>query len=45
MLAYSFGKLFGKTPLLKLTPTKTTEGFIGSFFATLFITYFLTGFL
>jgi phosphatidate cytidylyltransferase len=28
-MAYIFGSLFGKTPLIKLSPNKTLEGFIG----------------
>lgn len=28
-MAYIFGMLFGKTPLIKLSPKKTWEGFIG----------------
>ena len=31
----SLGKLFGKTPLIKLSPKKTVEGFVGAFFCTL----------
>jgi len=33
--AYLFGNLFGRTPLIKLSPKKTWEGFIGGTFATL----------
>lgn len=29
------GKLFGKTPLIKLSPKKTVEGFVGAFICTL----------
>lgn len=36
--AYAVGKLFGKTPLLDISPNKTLEGFYGGF-----ITTFLTG--
>uniref|UniRef100_A0A0A9W898 Phosphatidate cytidylyltransferase n=1 Tax=Lygus hesperus TaxID=30085 RepID=A0A0A9W898_LYGHE len=32
--AYLFGFFFGKTPLIKLSPKKTWEGFIGGGFAT-----------
>ncbi|KAF9591792.1 hypothetical protein IFM89_007347 [Coptis chinensis] len=34
--AYIFGFFFGKTPLIKLSPKKTWEGFIGASFATVF---------
>lgn len=33
-MAYVFGFFFGKTPLIKLSPKKTWEGFIGGAFAT-----------
>ena len=33
--AYLFGFFFGKTPLIKLSPKKTWEGFIGGIFGTL----------
>ncbi|RXW24991.1 hypothetical protein EST38_g877 [Candolleomyces aberdarensis] len=32
--AYIWGKLFGRTPLIKLSPKKTVEGFIGAFGST-----------
>lgn len=32
--AYFFGFYFGKTPLIKLSPKKTWEGFIGASVAT-----------
>lgn len=35
IMAYFFGFFFGKTPLIKLSPKKTWEGFIGGFFATM----------
>ncbi|PHT44037.1 Phosphatidate cytidylyltransferase 1 [Capsicum baccatum] len=38
--AYFFGFFFGKTPLIKLSPKKTWEGFIGASIATM-ITAFL----
>jgi phosphatidate cytidylyltransferase len=34
VLSFS-GKTFGKTPLFKLSPKKTVEGFVGAFFCTL----------
>lgn len=33
-MAYLFGFFFGRTPLIKLSPKKTWEGFIGGGFAT-----------
>lgn len=33
--AYFFGFFFGKTPLIKLSPKKTWEGFIGASVATI----------
>lgn len=38
LLMYAYvlvGKLFGKTPLIKLSPKKTVEGFVGAFICTL----------
>lgn len=35
IMAYLFGFFFGKTPLIKLSPKKTWEGFIGGFFLTI----------
>lgn len=35
VMAYICGKAFGKTPLIKLSPKKTMEGFVGAFFCTL----------
>ena len=34
IMAYLFGFFFGKTPLIKLSPKKTWEGFIGGAFST-----------
>ncbi|KAF4074340.1 hypothetical protein AMELA_G00238380 [Ameiurus melas] len=34
IMAYMFGFFFGRTPLIKLSPKKTWEGFIGGFFST-----------
>jgi phosphatidate cytidylyltransferase len=35
IMAYVFGKIFGKTPLIKISPNKTWEGFLGAFVSTL----------
>ncbi|WVR04510.1 hypothetical protein IAU60_001514 [Kwoniella sp. DSM 27419] len=35
VMAYVCGKLFGRTPLIKLSPKKTVEGFVGAFVCTL----------
>ncbi|EFJ51978.1 hypothetical protein VOLCADRAFT_56233, partial [Volvox carteri f. nagariensis] len=39
--AYLAGFFFGRTPLIKLSPKKTWEGFIGGFLGTLVIAFFL----
>lgn len=33
--AHNVGKAFGRTPLIKLSPKKTVEGFVGAFICTL----------
>jgi len=43
-MAYMFGFFFGKTPLIKLSPKKTWEGFIGGGISTVFITLALSHF-
>ncbi|KAK4689821.1 phosphatidate cytidylyltransferase, partial [Tremellales sp. Uapishka_1] len=35
VMAYICGKAFGRTPLIKLSPKKTVEGFVGAFICTL----------
>ena len=37
IMAYICGKLFGKTQLIKISPNKTWEGFIGAFLSTLIV--------
>ncbi|XP_044860895.1 phosphatidate cytidylyltransferase 2 isoform X1 [Mauremys mutica] len=48
IMAYMFGFFFGRTPLIKLSPKKTWEGFIGGFFATvlfgLLLSYLMSGY-
>ncbi|KAA0717331.1 Phosphatidate cytidylyltransferase 1 [Triplophysa tibetana] len=39
IMAYLFGFFFGRTPLIKLSPKKTWEGFIGGFFATVVFSF------
>ncbi|KAJ6805289.1 putative phosphatidate cytidylyltransferase 1 [Iris pallida] len=43
--AYFFGFFFGRTPLIKLSPKKTWEGFIGASFATIFSAFLLANIL
>ncbi|KAJ5072686.1 phosphatidate cytidylyltransferase photoreceptor-specific [Anaeramoeba ignava] len=43
--AYLSGITFGKTPLIKLSPKKTWEGFIGAFIITIVLGFFTAGFL
>ena len=40
IFAYIFGKLFGKTKLIEISPNKTIEGFVGGLIST-----FIFGFL
>ncbi|XP_067377539.1 phosphatidate cytidylyltransferase 1 isoform X3 [Channa argus] len=41
IMAYLFGFFFGRTPLIKLSPKKTWEGFIGGFFSTVVFGFIL----
>jgi len=43
--AYLAGFFFGRTPLIKLSPKKTWEGFIGGFVGTLIASWFLSGWM
>uniref|UniRef100_A0A7C9DKJ5 Phosphatidate cytidylyltransferase n=1 Tax=Opuntia streptacantha TaxID=393608 RepID=A0A7C9DKJ5_OPUST len=43
--AYLFGFFFGRTPLIKLSPKKTWEGFIGASVATIISAFLLANFL
>lgn len=43
--AYFFGFFFGRTPLIKLSPKKTWEGFIGASFATMLFAFMLANVL
>jgi phosphatidate cytidylyltransferase len=44
-MAYFFGFFFGKTPLIKLSPKKTWEGFCGGFVSTLVFAFFFSALL
>lgn len=46
IFAYIWGKSIGRTPLIKLSPKKTVEGFVGAFWSTMIFgvlwgTYFM----
>lgn len=43
--AYICGTVFGRTPLIKLSPNKTWEGFLGSLFFTILYGYFVSSML
>jgi len=43
--AYLAGFFFGKTPLIKLSPKKTWEGFVGGAVGTIVFAFFLSAFL
>ncbi|KAI8871595.1 hypothetical protein GQ42DRAFT_92647 [Ramicandelaber brevisporus] len=43
IFAYIFGKLFGRTPLIQLSPKKTWEGFLGAWISTVIIGIFFAG--
>jgi phosphatidate cytidylyltransferase len=45
IFAYIFGKLFGKTQLISLSPNKTLEGFIGGFFSTIIFAIIVHAFI
>lgn len=42
VMAYLFGFFFGKTPLIKLSPKKTWEGFIGGGLSTVVLGFFIS---
>jgi len=45
IMAYMFGFFYGRTPLTKLSPKKTWEGFIGGGVSTLVVGFILAGIL
>lgn len=42
IMAYACGMLFGRTQLIKLSPKKTVEGFIGAWVFTILFGYFFS---
>ena len=40
-MAYVFGKTMGRTKLIKLSPNKTVEGFIGGGISTVIFAYYV----
>ncbi|KAF5354918.1 hypothetical protein D9756_005325 [Leucocoprinus leucothites] len=44
VFAYVWGITLGRTPLIKLSPKKTVEGFVGAFFSTVIFALFWGGF-
>lgn len=45
IMAYMFGFFFGKTKLIKLSPKKTWEGYIGGAFSTIFFGFIISAVL
>jgi phosphatidate cytidylyltransferase len=45
IFAYVFGKSFGKTKLIALSPNKTVEGFVGGGITTLVFALWISGVL
>ena len=45
VMAYMFGFFFGRTPLIKLSPKKTWEGFIGGGISTVIMSVFIAYFM
>lgn len=45
IFAYLFGFFFGRTPLIKISPKKTWEGFLGALVTTVYVSFHLSRFL
>ncbi|KAL2916021.1 phosphatidate cytidylyltransferase [Polyrhizophydium stewartii] len=45
IMAYICGFFWGRTPLIRISPKKTWEGFIGGFVATFFFAFFISAYL
>ena len=45
IMAYVFGKTFGRTKLIALSPNKTVEGYVGGGVSTVLIAVFVSGYI
>jgi phosphatidate cytidylyltransferase len=45
IMAFVFGKTFGRTQLIKLSPNKTWEGFIGGGASTIIFAIYISGYI
>jgi phosphatidate cytidylyltransferase len=45
IMAYVFGKTFGRTKLIALSPNKTVEGFVGGGLSTIMIAIWISGWI
>ena len=45
IMGFVFGKTFGRTKLIKLSPNKTVEGFVGGGISTIIFAIFVSSFL
>mmetsp|Transcript_27278 Transcript_27278/g.41496 ORF Transcript_27278/g.41496 Transcript_27278/m.41496 type:complete len:211 (+) Transcript_27278:334-966(+) len=45
IMAFVFGKAFGRTPLIKLSPSKTVEGFVGGGLSTIIFAVYISDFI
>lgn len=43
--AYAFGKMFGRTKLIAVSPNKTVEGFLGGMLCNVVQTWYFSGFM
>jgi phosphatidate cytidylyltransferase len=45
VMAFVFGKTFGRTKLIKLSPNKTVEGFLGGGISTMIFAVWVSGYI
>ena len=45
IMAFVFGKIFGRTKLIKLSPNKTVEGFLGGGISTMIFAVWVSGYI